>query len=98
MAVEGRDGQHLPEGREVAVQVADDHHFGGSIERDDAARAPRGRAEQLGRAADGRQELSGSGMASELSGQGRRGRAVGRMSGNGWHVYQFASSAVSQCS
>ncbi len=51
MAIEGRERQDLLERRDIAVQVAHDHHLGGVFERDDSARidpACHGRAQSRG--------------------------------------------------
>ena len=69
------------------MQVADDHHLGRTLERDDAARPARSGSDQLGRSADGGQD--------SVEGQAWRRSIRSEFLGL---TYQFASSAVSQCS
>ena len=73
MSIEGRQRQHLLERRQVAVQVADDHHVLGGLERDRPPDRPGRRPEQLGGLADGGQDFLGSGIGSCSSGGLRHG-------------------------
>jgi hypothetical protein len=52
MTIERRRYQNLLERRHIAVQIADNHHLGRALERDDSARPARGAAHQLGRPPD----------------------------------------------
>src|SRR5208337_2437538 len=59
MSVQRRDRQSLAERRQVPMQITDHHDLVGIVKRDDRARAPGGRAHELGGFADGREDFLG---------------------------------------